>query len=236
MVSIDSMKRTMGVEPDDAPTARRSWSLLGVGGANSMEPLLPAGGDYWSTMQRFGELIEDPMMDQLLQPGILKNVRQEFDKNRPMLDVLDGCKGQGRNSTTMEKDPARVLYAAGVVYDWLFDDGGALLGFLQFLSLGGSFYSATFSDKVRRCARGLSSVPITKALYQSTMVARLCLLDGGSSLLLEDSVPIRIDTEDDESSEHPQDIHNFHVDLLYAPITDDYSEACARTSVASGVA
>ena len=69
MVSIASMKRTMGVEPDDAPTARRSWSLLGVGGANSMEPLLPAGGDYWSTMQCFGELREDPMMDQLLQPG-----------------------------------------------------------------------------------------------------------------------------------------------------------------------
>ena len=129
-----------------------------------------------------------------------------------------------------------VKHAAGVVYDWLFDDGGALLGFLQFLSLGGSSYSAKFSDKVRRCARGLSSVTITKALYQSTMVARLCLLDGGSSLLLEDSVPIRIDTEDDESSEHPQDIHNFHVDLLYAPINDDYSDAFARTSVANGVA
>ena len=237
MVSIGSMKRTMGVEPDDAPTARRSWSLLGVGGANSMEPLLPAGGDYWSTMQRFGELLEDPMMDQLLQPGILKTVRQEFDKNRPMLDVLDGGNSRGRIAETMEKDPVRVVYAAGVVYDWLFDDGGALLGFLQFLSLGGSSYSAKFSDKVRRCARGLSSVTITK-LYQSTMVARLCLLDGvfGSSLVLEDSVPIQIDTEDDESSEHPQDIHNFHVDLLYAPINDDYSEACARTSVASGVA
>jgi len=236
MVSIGSMKRTMGVEPDDAPTARRSWSLLGAGGANSMEPLLPAGGDYWYTMFCFGELLDDPMMDQLLQPGILKTVRQEFDKNRPMLDVLDGGNSRGRIAETMEKDPARVVYAAGVVYDWLFDDGRAVLGFLQFLSLGG-VYSAKFSGNVRRCARGLSSVPITKSLYQSTMVARLCLLGGvfGSSLV-PDSVPIQTDTEDDESSEHPQDIHNFHVDLLYAPINDDYSEACARTSVANGVA
>ncbi len=111
MASICSMKRTMGAEPDDAPIARRSWSLLGVGGANSMQPLLPAGGDYWYTMQCFGDLLGDPMMDQLLQPGILKNVRQEFDKHRPMLDVLD-C--HGRNSTTMKKDPAHVEYAAGV--------------------------------------------------------------------------------------------------------------------------
>jgi len=81
-------------------------------------------------------------------------------------------------------------------------------------------------------------VTITKAVYQSTMVARLCLLDGvvGSSLVLEDSMPIQIDIEDDESSEHPQDIHNFHVDLLYAPINDDYSDAFARTSVANEVA
>ena len=237
MVSIGAMKRTVGAEPVDAPTARRSRSLLGVGGANSMQPLLPAGGDYWYTMQCFGELLEDPMMDRLLQPGILKNVRQEFDKHRPMLDVLDGCKCHGRNSTTMKKDPAHVEYAAGVVYDWLFDDGGAVLGFLQFLSLGGFPYPVEFSAKVRRCARGLSSVTITRAVYQSTMVARLCLVDGvvGSSLVLEDCMPIPIDTEDDESSEHPQDIHNFHVDLLYAQTNDDYSDEFDSTSVAKGV-
>ena len=220
MVSIGSMKRTMGVEPDDAPTARRSWSLLGAGGANSMEPLLPAGGDYWYTMFCFGELVDDPMMDQLLQPGILKTVRQEFDKNRPMLDVLDGGNSRGRIAETMEKDPVRVVYAAGVVYDWLFDDGRAVLGFLQFLSLGG-VYSAKFSGNVRRCARGLSSVPITKSYYQSTMVARLCLSGGifGSSLV-PGPLPIQTDTADDESSEHPEDIHNFHVDLLYSEDVD----------------
>ena len=69
----------------------------------------------------------------------------------------------------------------------------------------------------------------TPGQYQSTMVARLCLLDGvvGSSLVLEDFMPTQIDTEDDESSEHPQDIHNFHVDLFYAPQIDtEDDESC----------
>ena len=242
MVSNGSMKRTMGVEPDGAPIARRSWSLLGVGGANSMQPLLPAGGDYWYTMQCFGDLLGDPMMDQLLQPGILKNVRQEFDKHRPMLDVLD-C--HGRNSTTMKKVPAHVEYAAGVVYDWLSEEGGSVLGFLRVLSIGGPPYSDEFSHNVHRCAIGIKAMTMTKVAYQSAMVARLCLAGSvvGSSLVLEDCAPTqidyeddgKIDYEDDESSEHPQDIHNFHVDLLYAQINDDYSDEFARTSVVDGV-
>jgi hypothetical protein len=238
MASICSMKRTMGAEPDDAPIARRSWSLLGVGGANSMQPLLPAGGDYWYTMQCFGDLLGDPMMDQLLQPGILKNVRQEFDKHRPMLDVLD-C--HGRNSTTMKKVPAHVEYAAGVVYDWLSEEGGSVLGFLQVLSIGGLPYSDEFSDNVHRCAIGIKAMTMTKVAYQSAMVARLCLAGSvvGSSLVLEDCAPTqidyeddgKIDYEDDESSDHPEDIHNFHVDLFYAQTNDDYSDEFARTSV-----
>jgi len=234
MASAGANKRTMGADPVDAPMARRSRSLLGVGGANTMQPLLPGGGHYWDTMWCFGDLLDDPMMGQLLQPGILKNVRQEFDKHRPMLDVLDGCQSHGRNSTTMKKDPAHVEYAAGVVYDWLFDDGGAVLGFLQVLSLGGLPYSVKFSDKVRRCARGLRSVAIPKVEYQSTMVARLCLLDSvvGSSLVSEACAPTQLDNEDDEDSEHPEEVHNFHVDLLYAQISGDCSDF--STSVADG--
>ena len=238
MVSNGSMKRTMGVEPDGAPIARRSWSSLGVGGVNSMQPSLPTGGGYLHTMQCFGDLLGDPMMAQFLQPGVLKSVRQEFDKNRSMLDDLDGdngCKCPGCISTPMTKDPAQVGYAAGVVYDWLFDDGGAVLGFLQVLSLGGLPYSVKFSDKLRRCARGLSGVAIPKVEYQSMMVARLCLADSvvDSSSVLEDCAPTQIEIDDEADSERPEDVHNFHVDLLYAQISGDYSDF--STSVADGV-
>jgi hypothetical protein len=186
-------------------------------------------------MQCFGDLLEDPMMGRLLQSGILKNVRQEFAKHWPMLDVLDGCKSHGRNSTTMQKDPAHVEYAAGVVYDWLFDDGGAVLGFLQVLSLGGLPYSVKFSDKVLRCVHGLRSVTMTKVEYQGVMVARLCLTDrvGGSSSVPEDCAPTQLDVDDEADSERPEDVHNFHVELLYAQISDDYSDF--STSVADGV-
>lgn len=221
MVSIGSMKRTMGVEPDGAPIARRSWSSLGVGGVNSMQPSLPTVCDYRYTMHCFGDLLEDPMMGRLLQPVILGNVRREFDKHRPMLDVLDGC------NIPMKKDPAQVEWAAGVVYDWLSDEGGSVLGFLQVLSIGGLPYSDKFSDSVHRCASGIKAMTMTKVAYQIAMVARLCRADGvvGSSLVLEECVPTEIDYEDDEkidyedddSSEHPQDIHNFHYDLFYAP-------------------
>ena len=277
MVSNGSMKRTMGVEPDGAPIARRSCSSLGGGGVNSMQPSLPTGGDYRYTMQCFGDLLGDPMMAQFLQPGVLKSVRQEFDKNRSMLDDLDGdngCKCPGCISTPMKKDPAQVEYAAGVVYDWLSDEGGSVLGFLQVLSIHGLPYSDKFSDSVHRCANGIKAMTMTKVAYQIAMVARLCRADsvGGSSLVLEDCAPTEIDyegdgdgkidieddersehpqdihnfhvdllyaphidTDDDESSEHPQDIHNFHVDLLYAEITDDSSDEFARASVVDGV-
>ena len=246
MVSNGSMKRTMGVEPDGAPIARRSCSSLGGGGVNSMQPSLPTGGDYRYTMQCFGDLLGDPMMAQFLQPGVLKSVRQEFDKNRSMLDDLDGdngCKCPGCISTPMKKDPAQVEYAAGVVYDWLSDEGGSVLGFLQVLSIHGLPYSDKFSDSVHRCANGIKAMTMTKVAYQIAMVARLCRADivGGSSLVLADCAPTQIDYEgdgdgqidyeDDESSEHPQDIHNFHVDLLYAGVDNDYSDEVARTSV-----
>ena len=234
MASGGANKRTMGAEPADVPVARRSRSSLGVGGANTMQPLLPAGGHYWDTMQCFGDLLEDPMMGQLLQPGILRNVRQAFDRHRPMLDVLDGCKHHARNSTTMKKDPAHVEYAAGVVHDWLSDDGDAVLGFLQVLSLGGLPYSVKFSDKVLRCVHGLRSVTMTKVEYQGVMVARLCLTDrvGGSSSVPEECAPTQLDVDDEADSERPEDVHNFHVDLLYAQISGDCSDF--STSVADG--
>ena len=81
-----------------------------------------------------------------------------------------------------------------------------MLGFLQVLSLGGIPYSAKFSDKVHRCASGINSATITKAQYQSTMVARLCLADsvvGLYSLMLEDCAPTQID--DDYSDEFDPD-------------------------------
>jgi hypothetical protein len=142
----------------------------------------------------------------------------------------------------MTKDPAKVEYAAGVVYDWLSDEGGSGF-FLQVLSIHGLPYSDKFSDSVHRCASGIKAMTMTKVAYQIAMVARLCRADsvGGSSLVVDDCAPTeidydgdgdgQIDYEDDESSEHPQDIHNFHVDLLYAEVDNDYSDEVACTSV-----
>jgi len=220
MASTGAKKRTMGMAPVDAPMAHGSPPLPGggqsklcrmVGDAKTMQSLLPADRRV-ETMQAFGDLLEDPMMDRLLQPEILKNVRQEFDKRRPMLDVLAGCTSAGRDSETMKKDRVQVEHAAGVVYDWLCHDSGSVLGFLQVLSSGGISYSAEFSDKVQRFSDGAAAIDpmrlqqgaatITKSRYKSTMVARLCLEDrvvGLYSLMLDDCASTQIG--DDSSDE-----------------------------------
>jgi len=220
MVSTGAKKRTMGTDPVDAPVAQGSQPLPGggqpklcrmVGDAETMQTLLPASR-HTETMHAFGDVLSDPMMDRLVQPDILRNVRLEFDKYRPMLDVLDGCTSAGCDSETMKKDRVQVEHAAGVVYDWLCHDRGAVLGFLQVLSLGGISYSVAFQSKVQRCSDAVAAcgamspqqgpVTITKAQYQSTMVARLCLVDsvvGLYSLMLNDCASTRID--DDSSDE-----------------------------------
>ena len=163
----------MGAEPDDAPASQRYRTSLVV-----------AGCPYVQTMQDFGDVLADPMMRHILQPGILRGVRRAFDKHRPMLDVLDASKFRGRNSRTMIKDRVHVDHAAGVVYDWVSREGGGhevammLQGFLQALRFGGISPSVRFLEKVRRC--NIYDVSITKSQYQSIMVARLCLADSFS--------------------------------------------------------
>ena len=180
MVSLGGVTRAMCVEPDDPSMLDRPQ----LGGRLDGRRLrcLPDGGRCAETMRDFGSVLQDPMMERFLQPPILLNMRQQFDKHRPMLDVLDGCKCHGRNSKTMEKDPVQVERAAGAVWQWLSDDGGSVLGFLQLL-LNGSIpysipYSATFADNVHRCATGIKAMTMTKVEYQSIMVVWLCFADG----------------------------------------------------------
>ncbi len=174
-MSIGGTKRAMGAEPDDAPVSQ--WYRPSPGIAGSL---------YVETMQNFGDVLEDPMMCQILQPDILRNVRWAFDKHRPMLDVLDASKFRGRNSRTMIKDRVHVDHAAGVVYDWVSREGGGhevaimLQGFLQALRFGGISPSVRFLEKVRRC--NIYDVSITKSQYRSIMVARLCLADSFSCM------------------------------------------------------
>ena len=176
-MSIGGTKRAMGAEPDDAPVSQ--WYRP--------SPEI-AGSLYVETMQNFGDVLEDPMMGQILQPDILRNVRWAFDKHRPMLDVLDASKFRGRNSRTMIKDRVHVEHAAGVVYDWVSREGGGyevaimLQGFLQALRFGGISPSVRFLEKVRRCNSGINGVSITKGQYRSIMVARLCLADSFSGM------------------------------------------------------
>ena len=188
MVSLGGVTRAMGVEPDDPSMLDRPQLGGRLDGCRLRR--LPDGGRCAETMRHFGSVLQDSMMDRFLQPPILLNVREQFDRHWPMLDVLDGCKPHGRNSNTMEKDPVQVERAAGAVWQWLSDDGGSVLGFLQFL-LNGSIpysipYSATFADNVHRCATGIKAMTMTKVEYQSLMVGWLCF--GGRVVpLLADS-------------------------------------------------
>ena len=177
----------IGVDAADAPMPHRSHPL-------------PDGCRLSETMQAFGVVLDDPMLERFLQSGILVNLRREFDKHRPMLAILDGWERRGRNSSTTHMD--LVKHAAGVVYDWLSDEGPAVLGFLQFLSL--ELLSVNFSDAVERCARGIEGMTITKAQYQAMVVSSEYV---AVDAMLEDGVPTLVDAiQQRQSALGPYDV------------------------------
>jgi hypothetical protein len=177
----------IGVDAADAPMPHRSHPL-------------PDGCRLSETMQAFGAVLDDPMLERFLQSGILVNLRREFDKHRPMLAILDGWERRGRNSSTTHMD--LVKHAAGVVYDWLSDEGPAVLGFLQFLSL--ELLSVNFSEAVERCARGIEGMTITKAQYQAMVVSSEYV---AVDAMLEDGVPTLVDAiQQRQSALGPYDV------------------------------
>jgi len=186
MVSLGATP-VIGVDAADAPMPHRSHPL-------------PDGCRLSETMQAFGAVLDDPMLERFLQSGILGNLRREFDKHRPMLAILDGWERRGRNSSTTHMD--LVKHAAGVVYDWLSDEGPAVLGFLQFLSL--ELLSVNFSDAVERCARGIEGMTITKAQYQAMVVSSEYV---AVDAMLEDGVPTLVDAiQQRQSALGPYDV------------------------------
>ena len=145
-----------------------------------------AGSRHAETMQNFGQVIEDPIMEKLLNPEILKRVKDEYATIKPHLTILNGGKTSGGNSKSFQtmckqdvkKEETPVKEAAAAVYDWLSNDNSAIHGFLQVMSWGGMFYVAMCSDKVARCAMDTTCGNITKDAYQKLMVARLCGKEG----------------------------------------------------------
>jgi hypothetical protein len=145
-----------------------------------------AGSRHAETMQNFGQVLEDPMMEKLLNLDILKKVKEEYATIKPHLTILNGGKTSGGNSKSFQtmckqdvkKEEAPVKEAAAAVYDWLSNDNSAIHGFLQVMSWGGMFYVAMCSDKVARCAMDTTCGNITKDAYQKLMVARLCGKEG----------------------------------------------------------
>ena len=141
-----------------------------------------AGSRHAETMQNFGLVLDDPLMDKLLNKDILKKVRDEYAMIKPMLITLNGGKTSGSNSKSFQamcrqdvkKEKAPVEAAAAAVYDWLSNDDSVIHGFLQVMSWGGIFYATMCSDKVARCAMDPGCGKITKDAYQKLMVARLC--------------------------------------------------------------
>jgi len=189
MVSLGATL-VIGVDAADAPMPHRSHPL-------------PDGCRLSETMQAFGAVLDDPMMERFLQSGILGNLRREFDKHRPMLAILDCWERRLvlQSSTTL-MDLAK--HAAGVVYDWLSDEGPAVLGFLQVLSIGGISYSVNFSDAVDRCASGIEGVTITKAQYQAMVVSSEYV---AVDAMLEDGVPTLVDAiQQRQSALGPYDV------------------------------
>ena len=131
-----------------------------VGDAATMHSLLPADRRL-EAMQTFGDLLGDDMMGRLLGPSILRDLRLEFDRYRPMLDVLNGYMSTGLDYF-ITKDRVQVECAAGVVYDWVCHDGCAVLGFLDVLSYGsGTSYSAAFLLKVHRFSNAFAAIDPT---------------------------------------------------------------------------
>jgi hypothetical protein len=144
------------------------------------------GSRHAETMQNFGQVLEDPMMEKLLNTDILKKVKDEYAAIKPMLATLNGGKTSGGTSKSfltmckqdVKKEQAPVEEAAAAVYEWLSNENSAIHGFLQVMSWGGVFYAAMCSDKVARCAMDPSCGKISKVQYQELMVARLCGKEG----------------------------------------------------------
>ena len=128
-------------------------------------PPLPDRRRLSEIMQAWGAILDDPMMQSILQSGILVMLRQEFDKHRPSIAILGRWERLGHTSSTAQT--SLVKHAAGVVYDWLSDEGPAALGFLQVLSIGSYAISLSFSDAVDRFVSGIEGMTITKAQHQA---------------------------------------------------------------------
>ena len=145
-----------------------------------------AGSRHAETMQNFGQVLEDPMMEKLLNTAILKKVKDEYATIKPHLTILNGGKTSGGNSKSFQtmckqdvkKEEEPVKDAAAAVYEWLSNENSAIHGFLQVMSWGGVFYAAMCSDKVARCAMDPACGKISKVQYQELMVARLCGKEG----------------------------------------------------------
>ena len=165
-------------------------------------PPLPDRRRLSEIMQAWGAVLDDPMMECILQSGILGMLRQGFDKHRPMIAILGRWERRGHTSSTAHT--FLVKHAAGVVYDWLSDEGPAVLGFLQVLSIGGISYSVNFSDAVDRCASGIEGVTITKAQYQAMVVSSEYV---AVDAMLEDGVPTLVDAiQQRQSALGPYDV------------------------------
>jgi hypothetical protein len=147
-----------------------------------------AGSRHAETMENFGTVLHEDLMDKLLNPEVLKKVREEYAGVKPMLAILNGGKTSGGNSKSFQtmckkdvkKDQTDVEAAAAAVWDWLSDEKSYIHNFLQVMSWGGIFYVAMCSDKVARCAMDTTCGKITKDEYQKIMVARLCSTKEGS--------------------------------------------------------
>ena len=145
-----------------------------------------AGSRHAETMENLGAVLQEGIMDKLLDPAVLKKVRVEYAKVKPMLELLNGGKTSGGNSKSfhtmckkdIKRDQGPVEDAAAAIWEWLRDDSSAILGFLQVMSWGGMFYVAMCSDKVARCAMDPTCGKITKDEYKAIMVARLCGKEG----------------------------------------------------------
>ncbi len=179
----------IGVDAADAPMPHRSRPL-------------PDGCRLSETMQAFGAVLEDPMMERFLQSGILGNLRREFDKHRPMLAILDCWERRlVLQSSTTHMD--LVKHAAGVVYDWLSDEGPAALGFLQVLSIGSYSISLSFSDAVDRFVSGIEGMTITKAQHQAMVVSSEYV---AVDAMLEDAVSTLVSIQQRPPALGPYDV------------------------------
>jgi len=135
----------------------------------------------------WGAILDDPMMQSILQSGILVMLRQEFDKHRPSIAILGRWERLGHISSTAET--SLVKQAAGIVYDWLSDEGAAALGFLRVLRIGSYSMSSSFSVAVGRFESGMEGMSLgcgfTKAQHQAMVgSSELCVVDA----MLEDAV------------------------------------------------